>query len=180
MAGSLVFLAGYVKHGYEALSKWHFVTSVSAILDVLSIVSALAVVLQDALWLPFTFVRPLTMSISLHRIVAVIDMPEITEQLAVSIVDFFSLVFTFAGIFFMLENLGNIPLQTPRQEKAFNFSLFDAVWYVLVSVSTVGYGDVSPKSIMGQLTGGALILVGVLFFGSKTAEISAIYDKVHP
>jgi hypothetical protein len=39
----------------------------------------------------------------------------------------------------MLENLGNIPLHPPSHDKMLNFSFFDAVWYVFVTVSTIGY-----------------------------------------
>ena len=94
-----------------------------------------------------------------------------------SVVDFFAMVFVFAGLFFMLENLGNLPLQEPQHDKYMNLSFFDSVWFVFVTVSTVGYGDFSPRSILGQLAGGGMILIGVIFFGSKTSEISAIYRQ---
>ena len=177
LVGAGIFLAGYLVNGWNKTPKLAYTVSIGAVLDVLSIVSAVAVAIDPGLWLPFTFLRPITMSMTLYRIVAVIDLPEITEQLAVSIVDFFSMVFTFAGIFFMLENLGNLPVQTPAEDRYMNFSLFDSIWFVLVSVSTVGYGDISPKSILGQFTAGVMILIGVIFFGSKTAEISAIYRQ---
>ena len=39
--------------------------------------------------------------------------------------------------------------------------------FVFVTVSTVGYGDFSPRSILGQISGVVMILIGVIFFGSK-------------
>jgi len=50
------------------------------------------VAVDKELWLPFTFLRPLTMSTTLRRIVTVVDLPEIAEQLAVTVVEFFSMV----------------------------------------------------------------------------------------
>jgi voltage-gated potassium channel len=178
LAGSCVFVLRYALRSYSSPSKVGFVMSPSAILDVLSIVSVLGVAIKADLWLPFTFLRVLTVSVTMKRVVTAMDFPEIAEQLAVTVVDFFAMVFVFAGIFFMLENLGNIPWQDPQQDTFMNLSFFDSVWFVFVTVSTVGYGDFSPRSILGQLAGGGMILIGVIFFGSKTSEISAIYRQV--
>jgi len=81
-------------------------------------------------------------------------------------------------VLYICESLGTIPLQDAALDKAFNFSLFDSVWFVFVTVATVGYGDISPKSILGQISGVVMILVGVTFFGAKSSEISALYQKL--
>ena len=41
-------------------------------------------VVKEDLWLPFTFIRVLTMSVTVKRIVSACDFPEISEQLAVT------------------------------------------------------------------------------------------------
>ena len=41
-------------------------------------------VVKEDLWLPFTFIRVLTMSVTVKRIVSTCDFPEISEQLAVT------------------------------------------------------------------------------------------------
>ena len=46
-------------------------------------------------------------------------------------------------------------------------TLFKSIWYVTVTASTVGYGDLSPVSFMGKVTGIVIIVVGVEFFLSK-------------
>lgn len=51
--------------------------------------------------------------------------------------------------------------------------LLDGIWYALVTVTTVGYGDVVPQSENGRLFGGFLILFGVVLFSLVTANISA-------
>ena len=40
-------------------------------------------------------------------------------------------------------------------------TLFKSIWYVTVTASTVGYGDLSPVSFMGKVTGIVIIVVGV-------------------
>ena len=51
--------------------------------------------------------------------------------------------------------------------------LWDGVWYALVTITTVGYGDVVPVSDYGRIFGVVLILFGVVFFSLVTANISA-------
>lgn len=52
-------------------------------------------------------------------------------------------------------------------------TFWDGVWYALVTITTVGYGDVVPVSDYGRIFGVVLILFGVVFFSLVTANISA-------
>jgi len=52
-------------------------------------------------------------------------------------------------------------------------SLWDGVWYALVTITTVGYGDVVPFTESGRAFGIVLIVFGVVFFSLVTANISA-------
>jgi len=52
-------------------------------------------------------------------------------------------------------------------------SLSDGIWWALVTITTVGYGDVVPQTEQGRLFGGAMILIGVVLFSLVTANISA-------
>lgn len=49
----------------------------------------------------------------------------------------------------------------------------DGVWYALVTITTVGYGDVVPATEAGRFFGFVLIIFGVVFFSLVTANISA-------
>ncbi|WP_238696356.1 potassium channel family protein [Thiomicrorhabdus sediminis] len=49
----------------------------------------------------------------------------------------------------------------------------EGIWYALVTITTVGYGDVVPVSDEGRIFGMVLILFGVVFFSLVTANISA-------
>jgi hypothetical protein len=48
----------------------------------------------------------------------------------------------------------------------------DAVWYLLVTMSTVGYGDVYPVSDAGRTIGALIIVVGVGVFGTLTGFLA--------
>ena len=48
----------------------------------------------------------------------------------------------------------------------------DAVWYVYVTITTVGYGDQYPVSDTGRLLGALIMTVGVGLFGTITAFLA--------
>ncbi|WP_321276303.1 ion channel [Thiomicrorhabdus indica] len=49
----------------------------------------------------------------------------------------------------------------------------DGIWYAVVTITTVGYGDVVPQTENGRIFGTILIVFGVLFFSLVTANFSA-------
>jgi voltage-gated potassium channel len=54
-------------------------------------------------------------------------------------------------------------------------SVGDALWWAVVTVTTVGYGDVSPKTPEGRLIAVALMLVGVGVISALTATIASFF-----
>lgn len=48
----------------------------------------------------------------------------------------------------------------------------DALWYVIVTISTVGYGDRFPVTNEGRLIGVVIIIVGVGIFGTFTGYLA--------
>jgi len=48
----------------------------------------------------------------------------------------------------------------------------DALWYSLVTMSTVGYGDQFPVTNMGRIIGSVIIIVGVGLFGTITGFLA--------
>jgi voltage-gated potassium channel len=50
---------------------------------------------------------------------------------------------------------------------------WEGIWWALVSITTVGYGDVVPVSGPGKLFASLLIVLGIVVFSVLTATISA-------
>ena len=40
-------------------------------------------------------------------------------------------------------------------------TFWDAVWYSVVTMTTVGYGDIVPKTILGRIAGMIIMLAGI-------------------
>ena len=54
-------------------------------------------------------------------------------------------------------------------------SIYDAVWWALVTMTTVGYGDMVPETIGGRIAGVFIMFSGVALVSVFTATISSIY-----
>ena len=54
-------------------------------------------------------------------------------------------------------------------------NLFDNLWFVVVSITTVGYGDITPNTIYGKVFSLALLIIGVFIFSAITGAISSYF-----
>ena len=51
----------------------------------------------------------------------------------------------------------------------------DALWWAIVTVTTVGYGDVVPTTTIGRVIAGALMLVGVSAIPIATSLVVSVF-----
>ena len=51
----------------------------------------------------------------------------------------------------------------------------DAIWYMIVTISTVGYGDQYPVTNEGRIIGAVIIVVGVGIFGTFTGYLADFF-----
>lgn len=50
-----------------------------------------------------------------------------------------------------------------------------AVWWAVVTLATVGYGDVVPTTTAGRVVGGVVIVLGVTFLSFLTATVTSFF-----
>lgn len=74
----------------------------------------------------------------------------------------FTLIFVYAGLIYQVEH----QINSDRLE---NF--FDAFYFVVVTMTTVGYGDVTPLSQPGRFMTVLMIFTGVLFIPWQLSEL---------
>ncbi|MDJ0569595.1 MAG: ion transporter [Pleurocapsa sp. MO_192.B19] len=74
----------------------------------------------------------------------------------------FTLIFVYAGLIYQVEHQVN-------SDHLKNF--FDAFYFVVVTMTTVGYGDVTPLSHSGKVMTLLMIFTGVLFIPWQFSEL---------
>jgi voltage-gated potassium channel len=86
------------------------------------------------------------------------------------------LVITF-GLLMLSASIMMI-FESEAQPNAFG-TIPDAMWWALVTLSTVGYGDVVPITAMGRVFGGFVTLLGVTLYALPIAIIAASFTNEH-
>ena len=56
-------------------------------------------------------------------------------------------------------------------------SFADALWWAVVTITTVGYGDMVPISVAGRAVAVVLMLGGIAFFSGMTANLASFLIK---
>lgn len=65
-------------------------------------------------------------------------------------------------------------LLVERKDNHSLVTLFDSLWYTLVTITTIGYGDIVPVTVPGKLIAIIIMTSGVVIFGSVSGKIASI------
>lgn len=81
------------------------------------------------------------------------------------------LSFTFATII-----LGSIAIYFVEKGKTVE-TFYDALWWTIVTTTTVGYGDISPQTGGGRIIAVILMFIGIGFIGTLTGSITSFFTE---
>ena len=54
-------------------------------------------------------------------------------------------------------------------------NIFIGTWWAIQTVTTVGYGDVTPKNVAGRIVAGIVMLEGIAFVAIVTAAVTSTF-----
>jgi voltage-gated potassium channel len=81
---------------------------------------------------------------------------------------------TFGGLLLLLVTASSLMFYAEHTVQPDNFSSIPAtMWYSVATITTVGYGDVVPKTGLGRLLGAMIAVLGVAFFAFPTAILGS-------
>ena len=110
-------------------------------------------------------------------ILSVSKAPSIWDRIS----PFFSMNLLIAiGIFiFILAIVGSLFWLAERKENPEQFppdyirGIANGMWCAIVTMSTVGYGDIAPKTLRGRIVAGGWIVISIIFATSMVAGIAS-------
>lgn len=82
----------------------------------------------------------------------------------------------FVGFFIFIGGTALYLFENPANGGKVN-NLFEAFYLSVVTLSTVGYGDITPLSVSGRLTAMVLIFFGLVFIAFFTSIIVAAFNE---
>jgi voltage-gated potassium channel len=146
--------------------KWNYMTSPLAIIDLLAILPSYRPVRLLRVFLLFRLFKLFRYSRSVHGM---------AEVLAEHRFEFYTLAFFMvfvviaaASAIFVFE--GAMPESTIN-------SFFDALYWAMVTLSTVGYGDITPHTPEGRVVAIALIVSGIGVLAFTTSIVVAAFQE---
>lgn len=80
-----------------------------------------------------------------------------------------------SGLLTILTGAGLVLLFERRVESSPIDTFWDALWWAITTITTVGYGDTYPTTPSGRIVAALVMLVGIALFGVLTAGVAAYF-----
>lgn len=124
-------------------------------------------------WLPLLLFGQVTVAIRLLRVLRLLKLIRYLKAMRLffaSMADIIDIIFVvLASICIIVLVSGNL-IHYIEPETFPN--AFIGCWWSLVTMTTVGYGDLIPQSIAGKIEAGVLMLTGITMFAILTGTVS--------
>jgi hypothetical protein len=163
------------RRGFTPGAPWQL----SCLLDVFCAVPLLLQATTNRAWLSVTYTRALAVMWAfeaLHAAGATARMSELRVRLIQAVLRLGALVFCFSGTMLIVEFLGDIEAFADKylDSEMGAISFHQMCYFTLVTISTIGYGDFSPATLIGRTLLLFIILGGVAFFSYETSELLSL------
>ena len=166
-----VFVVDYGWRFFLSKGKWRFI--LENIFDLLAILPLNAIFTVFRLSRIFRLAR-LTKLLKLTRLLRIVGLTGKLEKKVGKLLRTTGLLYIFYLNSFIV--LVGSSILSVVEEKSFSESL----WWALVTVTTVGYGDIVPNSIFGKWLAVLLMLVGIGTIGMLTSALTNFFVKDNP
>uniref|UniRef100_A0A7S3YRS4 Potassium channel domain-containing protein n=1 Tax=Lotharella globosa TaxID=91324 RepID=A0A7S3YRS4_9EUKA len=172
--GSIVFLIIAILEFVGSYFRLSYVLEYHTILNLIAIASAYYTLSTD-FYLGFGFLRSV-LALKHTKDIALLDKVaggcgKLLLSVALLLLTVVVYVFLFASAIFITENLGDPEGIHYNPEE---WSIYNSFYFMIVTMSTVGYGDFFATTLLGRLLMMFCIAIGIVIFAAKTGELFEI------
>lgn len=174
------FALHYLVNCLKSQCDRSFVLSKDTAVDVLTIFPVFYFASYDATdipWITLSYLRCYKCVLAYERVEktgVLKDVSDVTRGAIIVTLKGISLVVILGCTVMMLEILGDPEFMDGTTYTQTNFgdvSFVQMFYWIFTTISTVGYGDFSPTTVLSQLFSPVCIIVGVTFFTQETGEM---------
>nr|XP_034829561.1 calcium-activated potassium channel slowpoke isoform X2 [Maniola hyperantus] len=171
LAFNIFFMVYFFIRFIAASDKLWFMLEMYSFVDYFTIPPSFVSIYLDRTWIGLRFLRALRL-MTVPDILQYLNILKTSSsiRLAQLVSIFISVWLTAAGIIHLLENSGD-PLEF---DNAQSLSYWTCVYFLIVTMSTVGYGDVFCHTVLGRTFLVFFLLVGLAVFASWIPEITEL------
>jgi len=168
LAFNIFFMVYFFIRFIAASDKFWFMLELYSFVDYFTIPPSFVSIYLDRTWIGLRFLRALRL-MTVPDILQYLNILKTSTsiRLAQLISIFISVWLTAAGIIHLLENSGDPPYFKNSQ----NLSYWNCVYFLMVTMSTVGYGDIACVTALGRGFQVLFLLVGLALFAGSIPEI---------
>ncbi|XP_041970366.1 calcium-activated potassium channel slowpoke isoform X18 [Aricia agestis] len=168
LAFNIFFMVYFFIRFIAASDKLWFMLEMYSFVDYFTIPPSFVSIYLDRTWIGLRFLRALRL-MTVPDILQYLNILKTSSsiRLAQLVSIFISVWLTAAGIIHLLENSGD-PLEFNNAQ---SLSYWTCVYFLIVTMSTVGYGDVFCHTVLGRTFLVFFLLVGLAMFASSIPEI---------
>lgn len=155
---------------------WFWIDS-ATLVDIATIPPCILSMWMNQRWLGLRFTRALRLMI----------LPDVLQHMGILsarrgvrlcqlVTLFVSLFLAAAGLIHLIENTGD----PPNYGNSNSLTYFECVYFMIVTMSTVGYGEITCKTTTGRFFISLFILCGLALFANSIPEIAEILGSRNP
>ena len=172
---TLVFTVEYILRIYSAPRPVRYMTSFYGVIDLLAILPTYLGLIFDT----STFLLTIR-ALRLLRMFRILKLGRYLREAAVLVkalqLSSHKIVVFFGAVLTLVLILGSLLYLIEGEENGFT-SIPQSVYWAIVTVTTVGYGDLAPATVMGKILASIAMLTGYSIIAVPTGIISVEISK---
>ncbi len=172
---TIIFTLEYLLRVYSSPNPWKYITSFFGIIDLLAILPTYFGLFFDQA----TFLLTIR-ALRLLRMFRIFKLGRYMKEAAVMAKAFRSskrkIIVFFGAVLTLVLILGSFLYLIEGEENGFN-SIPQSIYWAIVTITTVGYGDIAPATVLGKILASIVMLTGYSIIAVPTGIITVELGK---